>query len=342
MAHCFQAGDPPALPFADTHPAWCAGYGQTGDWEAIGASVIGPGHIRRYRARDDAFSLMAAGGYVVAAVADGVGGELYSRLGAAHCVNAVCHGILRQMCVPHVRRYGVDDLDQTTLPGMLAASGVPRTLPAAGDPRDLGQAPENWARSGTFRWNWEPYRRQFPADLYEDDDPPRSAPALLQATENAYATTRTSLAVLCTELRVKMMACTCTLLVVAVDTRTGESVAAQLGDGAILDTASLHPVIPASPPTPEDNPFTIALANWREGLVIAAKAAPAGFLILTDGALDFFPAAGLACREILLPIGDPARKSLQLLGWLQGLSQEYCEDDRSIAAVTDCTRLHLL
>ena len=78
MGHSFIAGDPPPLTFSETHPAWCAGYGSLGNWLSIGASVVGPGHLRRYRPRDDAFVLMGAGEHLIVAVADGVGGELFS------------------------------------------------------------------------------------------------------------------------------------------------------------------------------------------------------------------------------------------------------------------------
>ena len=329
------------MAFADRHPAWCAGYGRAGEWLALGASMAGPGHVRRYRGRDDAFALMAAGGYLVAAVADGVGGELYSRIGAAHCANAVCREILRQVCVPHVRRYGVDDYDMTTLPGELAKRGVSRATPALGPERGIGNVPADWNSSGTFRWNWEPYRRSYPTDLYEDDDPPPAAPRLIVATENAFGAARASLATFCAGLRMKMKSCTTTLLVVAMDVRSGEAVLAQLGDGAILEMDTMGIAIRASPRTPEDNPYTMALENWREGLVLAeAVARPGGgWVILTDGGFDFFPEAGLSFRAVLAEPGDPARKSLELLRWLEGLSKQDCEDDRTAVVVTNSGRL---
>ena len=165
MEQSFIAGDPQPLPFAETHPAWCAGYGRAGNWLSIGASVIGSRHLRHYRARDDAFVLMGAGGYLIVAVADGVGGQMYSRIGAAHCANAVCREILGQMCVPHVRRIGIDDFDPATLRRELSALGIPRNTPIL-HPITAVAAPEvNWSASGTFRWNWQPYNRRFPTDL---------------------------------------------------------------------------------------------------------------------------------------------------------------------------------
>lgn len=269
---------------------------------------------------------MAAGGYLVAAVADGVGGELYSRIGAAHCANAVCTEILRQVCPPHVRRYGVDDYDMTTLPQDLARQGVSRELPT------MGTLPGDWSSSGTFRWNWDPYRRSYPTDLYEDDDPRAAAPRLIEAVPEAFGAARASLAALCAELRVKMMACTTTLLVVALDIGSGEAVLAQLGDGAILKLDTMAPAIPASPRTPEDNPYTIARENWREGLVLA-EAVSRGWAILTDGGLELFPDARPGFDAWLAEPGDPAQKSLALLRWVEGSAKADCHDDRTAAVL---------
>lgn len=296
MGQSFIAGDPFPVPFADTHPAWCAGYGVAGKWSALGASAIGPGHVRRYRPRDDAFVLMAANDYLVAAVADGVGGQIYSRIGAGHCANAVCREILGRMCVPHVRRRGVDDFDPATLPRELLSQGIPRNKPALHPPTRVAEPQTNWASSGTFRWNWRPYRLPFPTDLYEDDDPPPEPPTMRAAIESAFEATRGSLTELAATLRVKLLHCTCTLLVVGMDVCSGASVAAQLGDGAILHLDTLQPATPLSPRTEEDNPFTIGLENWEQGLVIAEPATRAGWLLLTDGTLEFFPEYGDSCR----------------------------------------------
>lgn len=335
--NCFEAGDPSPLPFSDIHPAWCAGYGVTGGWLALGASVIGPSHLRRYRSRDDAFLLMGANGCIVAAVADGVGGQMYSRIGAAQCVHTVCRTILSRICGPHVRRYGVDDFDPATLPRELSARGISRSAP----PLNLPQAvrgdetwPDAWPPSGTFRWNWSPYRRPFPTDLYEDDDPPSHPPALVDAVSDAYAAAHESVVSLASTLRIRPMQLTCTLLVAARNANTGEAVAARVGDGAVLQYNDLQSVFGEAPKTEEGNPFTMGLDNWANGFASVVPAGE-GWLLLTDGAQDFFPEAGEACRERIgsMALNQAGSGSVALLHWLQSLSKPECEDDRTIAAI---------
>src|SRR5258708_28578644 len=87
MSETFLAGDPAPLLYADTHPAWCAAHGRRGKRLAVGASVVGRRHILGYRARDDAFVLMGSGAHIVAAVADGVWGGMFSRIAQAPFVH---------------------------------------------------------------------------------------------------------------------------------------------------------------------------------------------------------------------------------------------------------------
>ncbi len=117
---------------------------------------------------------------------------------------------------------------------------------------------------------------------------------------------------------------------------TGDAVAAQLGDGAILSIDDLTPVCPASPRNGEDNPFTIADDDWRDGLQVAESKAT-GFLLLTDGTADFFPDAGPACRGVLTRREDDSQRALGLLEWLQSLVKPDCEDDRTLAAIVPPT-----
>jgi hypothetical protein len=332
MSESFLAGDPPPLPFADTHPAWCAAHGRRGNRLALGASVIGSGHIRRYRARDDAFALMAGGEHMIVAVADGVGGEMYSRIGAAHCVNALCRDLLARVTMPLVRRTGVDDFDTNTLARQAATLGVPRSIPTLSPGGAITDTGVNWDSSGTYRWNWRPYRRPFPTDLCWEDDPLPAPPPLGEAVLDSLIATRESFLAVAVNLRLKPRCLTCTMLAVAVHLTTGDAVVAQLGDGAILDFEDLAPIFPASPRNPEDNPFTMADDNWRDGLRFAQSKAR-GFLLMTDGAADFFPDAGPACRQLLVRPGDDSQRTLSLLDWLQSLTKLDCEDDRTLAAI---------
>jgi hypothetical protein len=109
-------------------------------------------------------------------------------------------------------------------------------------------------------------------------------------------------------------------------------VLAQLGDGAILDLDTMAPAIPASPRTPEDNPYTIARENWREGLVLA-EAAGRGWVLLTDGGLELFPDSRPGFDALLAEPGDPAQKSLALLRWVEGSAKADCHDDRTAAVL---------
>lgn len=332
MSESFFVGDPPPLPFADTHPAWCAAHGRRANRLALGASVVGPGHIRRYRGRDDAFVLMSGGEHMVAVVADGVGGEMYSRIGAAHCVNTLCRDLLGRVTTPHVRRTGVDDFDMSTMSRQLASLGVPRSTPTLSPGGPVTGTGVNWDTSGTYRWNWHPYRRPFPTDLFEDEDPPEPPPALDEAVLESFIATRESFLAVAASLRLKPRHLTCTMLAVAVHLTTGDAVAAQLGDGAILGFDDLAPVCPASPRNGDDNPFTIADDNWRDGLQLARSRAR-GFLMMTDGGGDFFPEAGPACREVLMRAGEDSQRALSLLDWLQSLVKTGCEDDRTLAVI---------
>jgi hypothetical protein len=332
MSESFVVGDPLPLSYADAHPAWCAAHGRRRNWLAIGASIVGPKHVRGYRARDDAFVLMAGGDHMVVAVADGVGGEMYSRIGAAHCVNALCHDLLRRVTVPHVRRAGVDDFDAAVLPRELAVMGVPRAVPALSRGTVWAGSAANWDSSGTYQWNWHPYRRSFPTDLFEDDDAPPAPPPLGEALVDSLNATRDSFLTLAATLRLKPRQLTCTLLTVAVHLNTGDSVVAQIGDGAILNFEDLAPVCPASPRNGDDNPYTIADDNWRDGLRIAESNAR-GFLLMTDGAADFFPDAGPDCRGALVQPREDSQRALHLLTWLQSLAKHDCEDDRTVAAI---------
>jgi len=195
----------------------------------------------------------------------------------------------------------------------------------------------NWAGSGSYRWNWQPYRRNFPTDLFEDDDPPPPAPALADAVLDSLIATRASFLNLAASLHLKPRHFTCTLLTVVVHVATGDAVAAQLGDGTILNIEDLAPACPVPPPNSVDNPFTMADDDWRDGLRIAPTKAK-GFLLMTDGAEAFFPEQGPACREMLMQPGDDAQHALRLLGWLQSLSKPGCEDDRTLAAILQAGR----
>jgi len=332
MSESFLVGDPQPLSFADTHPAWCAAHGRRANRLAVGASVVGPSHIRRYRARDDAFGLMAAGEHMVVAVADGVGGEKYSRIGAAHCVNVFCRDLLARMAAPHIPIAGVDDFDPATLRRDLAALGVPRVVPTLLRGGEMTGPAPNWDSGASYHWYWNPYRRSFPTDLYEDDDPPPPPPALSDAVVESLKAVRESFFAQASTLRRKPREFACTFLTVAVNLTTGHAVAAQLGDGAILSLQDLMPACPSPPQNGEDNPFTMADQNWLEGLRIAEPTAT-GFLLMTDGAQDFFPEMGASCREVLTGPGDDARRALGLLEWLQGLVKPNCEDDRTLVAI---------
>ena len=171
--------------------------------------------------------------------------------------------------------------------------------------------------------------------IFEDEDLPPAPPSLRVALVRAFEATRASLAALAASLRLKLMHFTSTLLVVVTDVSSGASAAAQLGDGAILCVDTLQPVVLPPPRTDEDNPYTIALDDWRDGMVLTESAVPpsSGWLLVTDGALQFFPECGSACRTLLTQPADPAQQSVQLLQWLHGLSKTDWEDDRTVAAI---------
>jgi hypothetical protein len=240
------------------------------------------------------------------------------------------------MAEPHVRRAGVDDFDPAILPRELAALGVPRAVPSLSPGVAVAGTAANWESSGSYRWNWHPYRRAFPTDLFEDDDPPPAPPALLEALLASLNATRESFIALAASLRCKPRQLNCTILTVASNLATGGAVVAQLGDGAILSFEDLTPACPASARNGEDNPFTIADDDWRDGLQVAESKA-SGFLLMTDGTADFFPDAGLACRDVLTRREDDSQRALGLLAWLQSLVKTDCEDDRTLAAIVPST-----
>jgi serine/threonine protein phosphatase PrpC len=329
---CFRAGDAPPLHFADSHPAFCAAFGSAGDWLAVGASLAGPGHRREYRARDDAFALMAADTLLVAAVADGVGGELYSRWGAALSVNEVCHQMLRQMNVAHRRRSGIDDFDQLELSRKVRASGVPTNMPALESAPVVRETLEEWTPSGTYSWHWHPYRRLHPGDLFEEDDDPPAPLSMRDALASAFRSTRASLLSYARTLSVRPAQLRSTLLVTAVDIASGQLVRGQVGDGAILGLDSGALALPRSDRDEDDNPFTLASEDWEQGLRVSEHPSMP-MLLMSDGAEEFFPEALEECRSLLGSNEHPSSKSLRLLQWLRDLHKSDARDDRTIVAM---------
>jgi len=96
MTRGFVVGDRILGQAADSHADWCAGYGQIGAYQFVGASAIGKLHLREPRPRDDAFAVRSAGGWLAVAVSDGAGSRKQSRYGASFAVEALCEHLLRE------------------------------------------------------------------------------------------------------------------------------------------------------------------------------------------------------------------------------------------------------
>jgi hypothetical protein len=96
----FAIGDRGIGAAGDTHPAWMMAYGEVGSYRIVGASAVGQLHRARNLPRDDAFVIRAAGPWLCAAVADGVGSRPLSRYGAAYTVESLTSQALRGLMPP--------------------------------------------------------------------------------------------------------------------------------------------------------------------------------------------------------------------------------------------------
>jgi len=93
----FVIGDRGLGTSADTHPFWIMAHAVAGPYLVVGASAIGQFHLGQQLPRDDAFIVRAAGPWLAAAVADGVGSQPLSRYGATYAVEALSALLLRPL-----------------------------------------------------------------------------------------------------------------------------------------------------------------------------------------------------------------------------------------------------
>lgn len=78
----------------DKHPDECSEGLPFGQYRLVAASVRGKMHIRNEIHREDAFAVYRNGDWLAVAVSDGVGSSQYSRLGATYAVNSACQNLL--------------------------------------------------------------------------------------------------------------------------------------------------------------------------------------------------------------------------------------------------------
>ncbi len=93
----FVIGDRALGASGDTHPFWMMAHAVAGPYLVVGASAIGQIHLAQKLPRDDAFVIRAAGPWLAAAVADGVGSRPLSRYGATYAVEALSALLLRPL-----------------------------------------------------------------------------------------------------------------------------------------------------------------------------------------------------------------------------------------------------
>jgi len=93
----FVIGDRGLGASGDTHPFWIMAHAVAGPFLVVGASAIGQIHLGQGLPRDDAFVIRAAGPWLAAAVADGVGSRPLSRYGATYAVEALTALLLRPL-----------------------------------------------------------------------------------------------------------------------------------------------------------------------------------------------------------------------------------------------------
>jgi hypothetical protein len=93
----FVIGDRGLGASGDSHPYWMMAHAVAGPYLVVGASAIGQIHLAQGLPRDDAFVVRAAGPWLAAAVADGVGSRPFSRYGATYAVEALTALLLRPL-----------------------------------------------------------------------------------------------------------------------------------------------------------------------------------------------------------------------------------------------------
>jgi hypothetical protein len=93
----FVIGDRGLSASGDTHPFWMMAHAVAGPYLVVGASAVGQIHLGQGLPRDDAFVIRAAGPWLAAAVADGVGSRPLSRYGATYAVEALTALLLRPL-----------------------------------------------------------------------------------------------------------------------------------------------------------------------------------------------------------------------------------------------------
>lgn len=313
----FVVGDRPLGRCGDTHPGWMMAHAVAGPYVVAGASALGRLHRLRGAPRDDAFVVRAAGPWLAAVVADGVGSRPLSRYGATFLADGLGAELLR-LLIPPLR---AETLTATTAEtGTQAARETPNIVSLisgldrwAQCPGEEAQIPAGFPQVASVGW-WPPEGQRLRAsppalepcvDVAQSgidadaqaarrlgvDVAPAPEADLQQILQQAFAETRRSLCEHARKLDLQLSDLGSTVVSLLLNVETATGVAGQVGDGAILGLTAGGKVRQlVEPPSTGDPQATYTLnqsdfdAHLAYRLIRHEPADPfVAFYVMTDG-----------------------------------------------------------
>jgi hypothetical protein len=300
----------------------------------------------RFRPRDDAFQVRLAGPWIAAALSDGVGACLWSRLGAAVCCEALCRSLIER--APSGIEYEDPDLMRELLRRAKAAS----VAPDFGGTGSARQA--SCTSSGTLGWYWHPVGEVLAAEEESrrrdrDDDegrvtetPSKPAEIMIEAFREASL----SLVRFANSNSLKLSDLSCTLMGVLVNTDTGAVDAGHVGDGGItVQESEGYRFLPQPPSSEEPGvPYMMSQPDWEDHLAVGADPGTdvKSIYLMSDGVLS--DCSQPPCSSLFAPFGggpdaefwkypDDEQAARSLIEWLANYERADSGDDRTLIAI---------
>jgi serine/threonine protein phosphatase PrpC len=307
-------------PFGADHPDYCAGYAVMGRYEVVFGSAIGSSHLASRHSkqsqrthRDDAVAVgilplnadtaaampeaptqgearrsAASDCWLVVAVADGVGSKEFSRYGAALCVERSVRHVLLELGGSPDRLNRPGSADPTI--GTLFWSDSAIASGGASESKDRFQHPRTFA----YDRSQEPSERPLP-DLSPPPtaSSPQSGEELQTILHNGFLASRERLIAYADAAGLAPDQLSCTLQMLALNTRSGLLAAAILGDGLISARWSFAFRDVVKPKSAGESGVVCPLhrSDWERYYATQALPAHIGlslstFHVMTDGIAD--------------------------------------------------------
>ena len=321
-------GDIPLTSLVAVHEQRCA-FGRTvGAYRIFGASVAGQDHVRRGLPRDDAFVVGTCGPWIAVGICDGLGSRPLSRFGAS----CVAESLVRRL------------LQTTTGAEAIAAAKTPSVGGTCNGRRFLRRSRELLQASRAIcRFNLVGVRHLVCAT---------AAPSELHISmKQSFAQAKEDLLSHAKNLGASVEELGCTALAILLNMQTGQAVAGQIGDGAVLQLSSddsLNEVVD----TPEtDDPqatFVIGTATVESALrVVSFCVSPgeknAAIFVMTDGLSHDLLFTGRrdqaatwakSVNRLLSEANDLSQATNGMLIWLDDYRKPGNRDDRTLVVIT--------